>query len=54
MEKSRMNRLLLEDSLDRYRFYTQKIDRLTQDIEVDFLDHFLTEYELLLEIPGIK
>ena len=51
---SRMDRLLLEDSLDRYRFCTQKIDRLTQDVEVDFLDHFRTEYELLLEIPGIK
>ena len=49
-----MDSLLLEDYMDEYRFYTQKIDRLTQDIEVDFLDHFLTEYELLLEIPGIK
>ena len=52
--KNRMNRLLLEDSLDRYRFCTQKIDRLTQDIEVDFLDHFRTENGPLLEIPGIK
>ena len=48
-----MDRLLLEDSLDKYRFYTQKIDRLTQDIEVYILDHFPTEYGLLLKIPGI-
>ncbi|MBA5729207.1 IS110 family transposase [Aerococcaceae bacterium INB8] len=49
-----MDRLLLEDSLDRYRFCTQKIDRLTQDIEVYILDYFPTKYEPLLEVLGIK
>ena len=50
----RMNPLLLKDSLERYRFCTQKIDRLTLDIEVYILDHFRTEKGLHLEIPGIK
>ena len=51
---SRVDRQLLEYSLDEYRFYTQKIVRLTQDIEDYILEHFPTEYGLLLEIPGIK
>ena len=53
-ELSRVDRLLLEVSLNDYRFYTQKIDWLTQDIKDYILDHFPTEYALLLEIIGIK
>lgn len=51
---SRMDPLLLQVSLDKYRFCTQKIGRLTQGIEVYILDHFRTEDGLLLEITGIK
>lgn len=51
---TRVDRLLLEDSLEEYQFYTRKIERLNQDIESYILDHFPTEYGLLLEIPGIK
>ena len=43
----RMDPLLLQVSLDKYRF-------CTQDIEVYILDHFRTENGLLLVIPGIK
>lgn len=51
---SRVDRQLLEYSLEEYQFFTQKIERLTEDIEEYILEHFPIEYGLLLEIPGIK
>ena len=51
---SRTDRLLLSNSLEDYRFYTRKIEELTQEIEHYILQHFPKEYRLLMEIPGIK
>lgn len=48
------DRRLLDDSLDEYQFYTQKIERIEQDIEEYILDYFPLEYELLQSIPGVK
>lgn len=49
-----INRRLLEDSLEEYRFYSSKINQIEEDIEHYVLEHFPEEYELLMEIPGIK
>ena len=51
---SGVNRRLLGDSLDEYRYYSEKIQIIEQDIEAYILKHFQTEYELLIEIPGVK
>lgn len=50
----RIDRRLLEDSLEEYRFYTHKIERIEQDIEAYILEHFPEEYQLLMELPGVK
>ncbi|MDQ1850800.1 IS110 family transposase, partial [Gemmobacter fulvus] len=49
-----VDRRLLDDSLDEYRFYTQKINRIEEDIKQYILHHFPVEYELLREIPGVS
>jgi len=51
---SGVNRRLLEDSLEEYRFYSRKIKQMEDDIEGYILDHFPEEYGLLMEIPGVK
>jgi len=51
---SNINRRLLEDSLEEYRFYSRKIKQIEEDIEVYILEHFPEEYKLLMEIPGVK
>ena len=51
---SGVNRRLLEDSLDEYRYYTKKIQIIEQEIEAYILKHFPQEYALLLELPGVK
>jgi len=51
---SSTDRRLLDDSLDEYRFYSQKIDQIEQDILSYVLEHFPEEYALLLGIPGVK
>lgn len=53
-ELSGVNRRLLEDSLEEYRFYSRKIKQMEDDIEYYILDHFPEEYGLLMEIPGVK
>ncbi len=49
-----VDRQLLEDSLDEYRFYTTKIAQLEHAIEQYISEHFPDTYALLMEIPGIK
>lgn len=51
---SKTGRRLLDDSLEEYRFYTEKIKRMDGDIEEFILTYFKEEYELLMEIPGVK
>lgn len=51
---SMVNRRLLEDSLDEYRYYTKKIQVIEQEIDTYISKHFPVEYELLMELPGIK
>lgn len=51
---SKTDRRLLDDSLEEYRFYTEKIKRMDGDIEEFILTYFKEEYELLMEIPGVK
>lgn len=51
---SSINRRLLEDSLDEYRFYSNKIKEIEKDIESYITEHFQQEYELLIEIPSVK
>lgn len=51
---SRTDRRLLDDSLDEYQFYTQKIMKIEKDILEYILDHFPEEYDLLQGIPGVK
>lgn len=48
------DRILLEDSLDEYRFYTHKIAQLENTILDYIMIHFPEEYELLITIPGVK
>ncbi|WP_423190200.1 hypothetical protein ACO1PF_04825 [Alkalibacterium sp. f15] len=48
------DRQLLEDSLDEYRFYSEKIRQIECHILKYILFHFPEEYDLLLTIPGIK
>ncbi|GEK90374.1 Transposase [Alkalibacterium putridalgicola] len=48
------DRQLLEDSLDEYRFYSEKIQQIEGHIRKYILLHFPEEYDLLLTIPGIK
>lgn len=49
-----INRRLLDDSLDEYRYYSKKIERIEREIKSYILEYFSREYTLLLEIPGIK
>lgn len=51
---SLIDRILLEDSLDEYRFYTHKIAQLENTILDYIMIHFPEEYELLITIPGVK
>lgn len=51
---SQTDRSLLDDSLDEYQFYTQKIQKIEQAIEEYILVHFPLEYELLQSLPGVK
>lgn len=51
---SSTDRRLLDDSLDEYQFYTQKILKIEQDFEQYIIAHFPLEYELLQSIPGVK
>lgn len=51
---SPINRRLLDDSLEEYRFYSKKINQIEEDIENYVLEHFPEEYELLMELPGVK
>ncbi|MGX7076535.1 MULTISPECIES: IS110 family transposase [Globicatella] len=51
---SKTDRRLLDDSLEEYRFYTEKIKRMDGDIEEFILTYFKEEYELLMELPGVK
>lgn len=46
---SRTNRRLLEDSLAKYRFYSQKTKQIEEDIMVFILTHFPDEFDLLIE-----
>lgn len=48
------DRQLLDDSLDEYRFYEQKLKKIQEAIQTYILKHFPEEYELLLGIPGVK
>lgn len=49
-----VNRRLLDDSLDEYRYYSRKVETIEMEIESYILEHFPREYTLLLEIPGVK
>lgn len=51
---SPVDRQLLDDSLDEYRFYTTKIGQIETAIEHYISEHFPDTYALLMEIPGIK
>ncbi|AXY25614.1 hypothetical protein CL176_06170 [Suicoccus acidiformans] len=51
---STTDRMLLDDSLDEYRFYTKKIAQISKEIEAYILNHFPEEYDLLMIIPGMK
>lgn len=51
---SRVDRRLLDDSLDEYRFYTHKIKQIEKEIERYVSEYFPDTYARLLEIPGIK
>lgn len=51
---SGVNRRLLEDSLEEYRFYSRKIKQREDDIEGYILEHFPEECVLLMKIPGVK
>lgn len=51
---SLINRRLLKDSLEEYHFYSDKIKQIEADIEQYVLEYFPVEYELLMELPGIK
>lgn len=48
------DRQLLDDSLDEYRFYSEKIRQIECHIREYILFHFPEEYALLLTIPGVK
>ncbi|MDB0579428.1 IS110 family transposase [Salinicoccus roseus] len=51
---SPVDRQLLDDSLDEYRFYTTKIEQIEKAIAQYILKYFPDTYALLMEIPGIK
>ena len=51
---SKTDRRLLDDSLEEYRFYTDKIKQIDGVIKEFIFTHFKEEYDLLMEIPGVK
>lgn len=53
-ELSRINHRLLEDSLEEYRFYSQKTKLIEEDIMAFIMTHFPDKFDLLIEIHGVK
>lgn len=51
---SQVDRYLLDLTLDQYRYYQKHLKDIEKRIETYIRDHFSQEYDLLMELPGIK